>query len=144
MIYFFDSSALVKRYFAEAGSDVVRRLLASPRRRAASSLALVEVPAALRRKERNGDIDAAHVVAVVSRLAADMDAFLLVDIRPPVIDRAAALVMSYTLRAYDAIQLSSALHIGVVSREPVTFVCTDAELRAAAVGQGLRVLPSRR
>ncbi len=54
--YFFDASALVKRYLREVGSEWVRQLIAHERPRIfISSLSGVEVLAAIMRKGRAGE-----------------------------------------------------------------------------------------
>lgn len=60
--YFFDSSALVKAYIAEAGTDWVRTILDHPQHRMSiSALAEVEVTSALTRRFNEGDLTQAEV-----------------------------------------------------------------------------------
>lgn len=72
MIVYFDASALVKRYVAEAGSDVVRRLLrrAMP---ATCRLSEVEIASALVRR-REGVLTSAERDRGLAALREDMDA----------------------------------------------------------------------
>jgi uncharacterized protein with PIN domain len=54
--YFFDSSALVKAYIDEAGTNWVRTILDDPQHRISiSALAEVEVTSALTRRFNEGD-----------------------------------------------------------------------------------------
>src|SRR6476660_8627668 len=69
--YFFDSSALVKRYHFEAGSAWVRSIC-DPRTRPPlylSQLAQVEVVAALRRTGRRENLHPSFVVTLVNQFA---------------------------------------------------------------------------
>lgn len=60
--YFFDSSALVKAYIAEAGTDWVRTIPDHPQHRISiSALAEVEVTSALTRRFNEGDLTQAEV-----------------------------------------------------------------------------------
>jgi len=52
---------------------------------------------------------------------------------------AAALVWQHPLRAYDALQLGSALRLSRATRLAMTFLCSDAKLCRAASEEGLRV-----
>lgn len=56
------------------------------------------------------------------------------------IELAAELVWRHPLRAYDAIQLASALWLARESRMALTFVCADRRLAAAAAAAGLRTM----
>ncbi|MGH3681704.1 MAG: type II toxin-antitoxin system VapC family toxin [Natronosporangium sp.] len=140
---FADSSALVKLYATEAGADAVRSLPAL----AVSQLARVEIPAALWRKHRVGELSAADVGLLVTAFEADYFGtaeeparFLVVAATAPVLDRAARLVAVHGLRAYDAVQLASAVTI-ITAATGVGFVAFDKSLRAAAAAEGLDLLP---
>ena len=79
LIRYFDSSALVKRYVREAGSDVVEGLLASGPA-AISRLTEVEVTSALARRTRTGDCSVEERDVALAMLARDMDSFLVVEL----------------------------------------------------------------
>jgi hypothetical protein len=113
-----------------------------------SCIARVEVPAAICKKQRIGELtkDAASV------LTADFEAdyfgtqdtaarFLIMDISTILLDRAADLVATHALRAYDAIQLASACAARDADPACRVFACTDAALRAAAVLEGFKLVP---
>ena len=144
---FVDSSALVKNYVREAGSAVVRRLL-DPAAQATITVAqitTVEVVAALMRCGRRGDI--AHEDA--ETLAAEFlwDVRNRVDVVPTsdaIVDASVALTRQHVLRAYDAVQLATAVATRATRVDrglpPVVLVCSDRELNAAARAEGLDVL----
>ena len=81
MIYFLDASALVKRYIAEQGSETIRSLVRRRQRLAASRLSAVEVPAALFRRARQGDLDMGAAHTLVARVTADLDEMEVVEVR---------------------------------------------------------------
>jgi predicted nucleic acid-binding protein len=137
---FADSSALVKLYADEQESDDVRKL--SPL--VVSQMARVEVPAALWRKHRIGEIAATDVAVLVADFEADyfgdIDApprFSVIAVTATLVDAAAHLVGVHRLRAYDAIQLASALAVADAVPDGVDFLAYDYALRAAAAAEGL-------
>jgi predicted nucleic acid-binding protein len=137
MIYFLDASALAKRYVVEPGTERVRQLF---RRRvdiAVARLSEVEVTSALVRRMKAGDIDPDDAEAHLAALTADLAACDVVELRAPVVDSACALVRLHALRAYDAVQLASALRVR--GRRALTFLCADGELADAAIAEKLRV-----
>jgi uncharacterized protein len=140
---FADSSALVKLYADEADADAVRCVDVL----VVSQLARVEVPAALWRKHRMGELSAEDAGVLVRDFEADWygdeeeDArFLVVAITPGMLDDGARLTATHGLRAYDAVQLASALAADAADPEPLPFLVFDEHLRAAAAVEGLDVV----
>jgi predicted nucleic acid-binding protein len=138
LIYFLDSSALAKRYVREPGSDVVARLFRSPSKLAVSSLAGIEICAAIHRRARAGDLSAELARKHAARVVDDLEEVHVLEVRGRVLDLAMELVSRRALRAYDAVQLASAMRLSEAAGVAVTFVCADAALSAAAIGEGLR------
>ena len=144
--YFFDSSALVKRYVAERGSAEVTRLV-DPRGGNESCIcevAIVEVMAAMARRGRRGEIETETLNAAIGEFRAEVNSiFYVVSVNRRLIDRAAELAESLALRAYDAIQLASALEVqevGFAAGINVTLVSSDQELNDAAARMGIVVI----
>lgn len=113
-----------------------------------SALARVEVPAALWRKERSGELEAAHAEVLVAAFEADFGGtqyepplFATVAVAPEVLDFAARLAAVHSLRAYDAVQLASALSAAEADPDCHSFVCFDEDLRAAAARAGFALVP---
>jgi predicted nucleic acid-binding protein len=140
VIYFVDASALVKRYVAEHGSDVLRGLVRRRRALAASRISSVEVPAAIWKRARAGDLAPDVAKRISSRVARDLAEMRVVEVRTAVLDRAAALVERRPLRAYDAVQLASAAWLAAETGLAITFACSDAALSQAAAAEGLHAL----
>lgn len=111
MSVFADSSALVTRYADQPGGVV----LGAADEIVVSALARVEVPSAIWRKHRMGELSTEDAALLVAAFEADyfgteggVAGFAVVHPGPAVLDRAARLVAVHPLRAYDAIQLASA------------------------------------
>ena len=129
----------MKRYRREPGTDFVRSIGRGRRNLAASRLSAVEVPAALARRVRQGDLPVKEARAHASRVPADLAEMRVVEIRPAVVELAAEIVWRRSLRAYDALQLAAAVRLARESGVAVTFTCSDADLCHAAAQEGLRV-----
>lgn len=144
MSTFADSSALVKLYSDEAGGEHVRRLASM----AVAQLARVEVPAALWRKQRMGELSAADAQLLTADFEAD---YFGTDLEPPrfaavavtgsLLDRAARLSAAHGLRAYDAVQLASALAVRAADEDCTEFAAFDRTLRTAAAAEGFGLVP---
>ena len=142
MTVFLDSSALVKRYADEPESDLVQAVSEPV---LASDLAAVEVPAALWRKHRVGEISATDAQILCRRFLTDISAStqdsdtVLIEVGEDILRSAIDLVARHPLRAYDAVQLASALAASrLIGRCP--FGCFDEQLTDAAVAEGLMLL----
>lgn len=142
MIRYFDASALVKRYVAEAGSRSVARLLAAGDA-ATSRLSEVELVSVLARRGRKGDLAAGDCDRAMAALAEDLAALHIVELVPEVSVLARSLLRRHVLRAADAVQLASCLYLGEHLSERIPFVAFDRRPRAAARAERLQVLPSR-
>lgn len=140
MIYFLDTSALVKRYVAEPGSPLVRSLFARRRKVAISRLAFAEVAAAAARRRREGTLSARQQEALLARLEEDLSTFLVVEVRQASLSTVPGLCSRHPLRAYDAVQLAAALLLRQTA-SAVDFWTTDHALRLAALAEGLRATP---
>jgi predicted nucleic acid-binding protein len=141
---FADSSALVKLYADEAGHEQIRTLESL----AVAQLARVEVPAALWRKQRMGELSPNDARVLTSDFEAD---YFGTDSEPPrfaavaatghVLDEAVRLCASRGLRACDAVQLSSALAVRRADERCTAFAAFDDSLRTAAAVEGFGLVP---
>jgi predicted nucleic acid-binding protein len=143
-LYYLETSALVKLYVYETGTERLLGLTASDagHRFAILSLAQVEFRAAIRRRQRGGEIpdNAADELIESFRRHAE-GKFLIQSFSDSLLDVASALIDSYPLRAYDAAQLAGYLVLRSISgTEEPTFVCADKVLLATARNEGCPVL----
>lgn len=143
-LYYLETSALVKLYVFEAGTERLLTLAdrSSGNRFAILSLAQVEFRSAIRRRERNGEIPvkvASQLLGAFTRHSESR--FVTQIVTDFVLDIASMLVDRYALRAFDAIQLAGygALKEGTGADTPI-FVCSDHELLDAAKREGALIL----
>jgi uncharacterized protein len=145
--YFLDTSALVKRYVEEPGSDVVTGICDHSLRHdiVIASIAEVELTSAVRRRVREGTFpvdDADKVYGWFKEDLVQQYAVRMLD--AAVISTAVELLTLYPLRAYDAVQLASSL---VASRArtdaklpPLVFVAADRDLADIAMAAGMQTI----
>ena len=138
--YYLDTSALVKLYVREAGTDRMRRLFRESEsdRFVILSLAQVELNSAVRRRERENSIDAQSA----SRIIAEFTSHLLTifhtqEVNEPVLNLACSLVDRHPLRAYDAMQLAGVSVLSSGESSSPVFVSADRQLLRAAGAEGL-------
>jgi predicted nucleic acid-binding protein len=132
---FFDSSAFVKRYVSETGTDTV---LASWCDRATeiglSGIALAEIISTFCHLRREARINDRQYRQLKSLLLADIEDAAICDLTPAVLAQAIASLENNVLRGMDAIHIGSALAL-----KAEVFVSADLRQREAATRAGLRV-----
>lgn len=113
-----------------------------------SNLARVEVPTAVWRKHRLGELASEDAAVLVDEFewdwfgAGDADVrFAVVDVTRRVLDLAARTAARHPLRAFAAVQLASALVAREASRDVTEFACFDVSLADAARAEGFTLLP---
>jgi predicted nucleic acid-binding protein len=144
--YFFDSSALVKRFAQEQGSTFVLSLLrpSTKNRLYAARITEVEVCAALARRRKANTINAAQAAKGLRRLRHDLPRrFTQVAIAEGVIVEASRLAETFALRGYDAVQLAATIAANnervLNGLSPLIVVSADGELNDAARAEGFTV-----
>ncbi|HEX8202862.1 MAG TPA: type II toxin-antitoxin system VapC family toxin [Isosphaeraceae bacterium] len=144
-IYFFDTSALVKRYVNEVGSAWVDGLIdpAAGHSARVASITGVEVVSAIARRERRGSISPTDAATVRADFRYDFaNLYQVTVITPAIVTRAMTLAELHAIRGFDAVQLAVALEVAAECLAlglALTLVSADAELNAAARAEGLAV-----
>lgn len=140
MLYL-ESSALVKRYVAEAGTRLVQAAIDHDPYVATALITSVEVRAALAAASRAGRVE--DLDRLVAAFLNDWAHFIVIQVDQALIDSAGELAQRHALRGYDAVQLAAALVAAQSARSAeVSFLVGtfDADLHRAAVAEGLSVL----
>lgn len=144
--YFFDSSALVKRFAQERGSAFLLSLLrpSARNRLYAARITEVEVCAALARRQKGNTINASQAAKGLRRLRHDLPRrFTQVSINEEVIVEASRLAETYALRGYDAVQLAAAVKANderiSSGLAPLIIVSADTELNDSAQTEGFSI-----
>lgn len=134
MRVFFDSSAFVKRYVSESGSDAVLNWCDQATEIGLSAIALPEIVSAFCRLRREGNIDDTQYRQLKSLLLADIEDAALCDLTPVVLAQSIASLEANVLRGMDSIHIGSA-----VALKADVFISADKRQRDAAMQAGLRV-----
>ncbi|WP_254535962.1 type II toxin-antitoxin system VapC family toxin [Halomarina litorea] len=139
--YFLDTSALVKRYHEEPGTETIDRILDAERNHVViSSLSVVEAASAFRRKHNRGELTEVEMEGLVGAFFAEaLDEFVIVPLADVPQERSLDLVLVDDLRTLDSLQLATALDLAE-SVEDLQFVCADRELVAVAANHGIETV----
>jgi hypothetical protein len=135
MRVFFDSSAFVKRYVREEGTDVVLSWCDQATELCLSGIALPEIVSAFCRLLREDLVSPVQYRHLKTMLMADISDAAICDLTPEVIRHSMISLEKNVLRGLDAIHLGSALALNVD-----LFVSADARQCDAATQAGLRVV----
>lgn len=141
--YFLESTAFAKLFVQEAGTDAMIRLMETveDNRKLIAASSPLEVYAAIRRRERAGDITPADAAAAFEILRIEAARMVQEPLNPAVLESARQLLDRTKLRWTDALQLGAAL----VAREmfrgtAIIFVSAAPLLLEAAKSEGMQTL----
>ncbi|HEX4945341.1 MAG TPA: type II toxin-antitoxin system VapC family toxin [Blastocatellia bacterium] len=139
-IWFADTSAVVKRYVREPGSDWLRNDVVK-HDIIISQITPIEIMAALGRRFRQGVISrfAFYQARRMFLLHLEADQYTIVALDQPIVDEAIRLTFHQGLRAYDAAQLATAIEASKTrDRNRFVFLTADTTLQAVAEREGLQ------
>jgi predicted nucleic acid-binding protein len=143
-IAYLDTSALVKGYVIEVGSDWIRTLVKPDRTPTVftSHLTVVEAVCAFARRRREGVLSPEHHARILTSFEYDSKyLYNILTVEPAVVQAAKRLANQHPLRAYDAVQLATAWlaneKLVQAGHPPLTFICADDPLLAVAQVEGL-------
>ncbi len=145
--YFFDSSAIVKRYVNETGTPWVISTTdpAAGARVYVTAITGVEVVSAITRRLVNAkNISQADAAAALASFRRDFSSeYRVITVSDPVIARAMVLAERYARRGYDAVQLAAAVEMNdrrlSLGAPPLMMIASDMNLLEAAIAEGLTV-----
>jgi len=141
--YFLDSTAFVKLFVQEAGTGSIIRLMEATEdnRKLISAGTPLEVYAALKRRERIGEISPPDSEAARNILRVEAARMVQQPLNPAVLEAARQVLDRHELRSAEALQLGAA----VVAREmfqgmEIIFVSADPRLLDAARSERFETL----
>lgn len=140
---FLDSTAFLKLFVQEAGTDAIIRLMEATEdnRKLLSAGTPLDVYAALKRRERTGGISHEDSEAARNILRVEAARMVQQPLNPAVLEAARQLLDRHELRSTEALQLAAA----VVAREmfqgmEIVFVSSDQRLLQAAKAEHFEIL----
>jgi predicted nucleic acid-binding protein len=141
--YFIEATAFAKLFVREPGTDALIRLMEAveDNRKLISASTPLEVYAAVRRRQRGGDISAEDAASALDVLRMEAARTVQEPLNPAVLEAARQLLDRTELRWPDTLQLAAAL----VARDlfqgtEIIFVSSSAQLLEAAKAEGLHTL----
>ena len=140
MILFCDTSALVKLYVCEDGTDTMMEQAAASEVVAACRIAWVEIMSALARRSREQSADAAAINQARKRVVTDWPHYLTVEITQDLVELAGEYADAFALRAYDSVQLAAVQTVNQELPGEVRFACYDERLVKAARVLGIEAV----
>lgn len=135
MRVFFDSSAFVKRYVREEGTDSVMTWCDQATELCLSGILLPEIISVFCRLQRDKLITPLQYRHLKTMLMTDIADAVICDLTPQIMRHAIITLESSVLRGMDAIHVGSALQLGVDR-----FISADPRQCAAASQAGLEVV----
>lgn len=139
MILYCDSSALVKLYVDEPGSEEVQAAVHASEAVATCRISWAEIHAALSRRARDAPADAGTVQQAKQAFANDWPRLILIEVSQSVVERAGEYADTFALRGYDSVQLAAAMVASETAGVMLGFACFDVRLNRAAKVLGLEI-----
>jgi len=143
LITYLDTSALLKQYIQESGSEDVIKMLRVADSHGTNLLTYVEMASAITRAVRLELIQPDEAQATWKDFLVDWELLVRLDISGQITKQAATLAWEYGLRGYDAVHFASALAWQDAIDMPVTLATYDRDLWVAAQKAGMDVWPVR-
>ncbi|HUH98322.1 MAG TPA: type II toxin-antitoxin system VapC family toxin [Anaerolineales bacterium] len=143
MILYADTSALVKKYIQEAGSDQVIAFFDTFEVIGTLALTQAEMAAAMSKAGRQGWVEQSAITKAWEVFLSHWPNYMRLPVSAAVVDRAAELAWQHRLRAYDSLHLASTLTWQESAGEAAIIACFDKQLIDAALKEGLQVWPGR-
>jgi len=144
LICYLDTSALVKLYVQEQGSEIVRELVDKASLVATSKVAYPEARAALARGLRDGYLEEKDYRQAVAALQNDWLKCLVIEVSDSLVLLAGELAEKYCLRGFDAVHLASAITLKTQVKKSIVAACFDDRLWEALCAVGIEVLPEKK
>ena len=141
MILFCDTSALIKLYVQEEGSELMLEVAKEAAVVAVCRIAWVEAISAFAQRNREAPGETPLLNQVRGRFQQDWGSFATVEVTQQLVEQAGEYAEIFALRAYDSIQLAAAQTLQQGNAGKVSFACFDQRLQKAAQLLGLFPIP---
>jgi len=142
MILYLDTSALVKNYTTEAGSEMVYQVIGAANSIGMSVIGRVEMAAAFAKLMRVGALEQEEALDALQVFRSEWPNLMQLQVTKMVVARAGLLAWDYHLRGYDAVHLATAILWQERLERPMTMAVFDRKLWAAAEQLGLAPFPA--
>ena len=139
--FYFDTSAIAKRYSPETGSKKIDDIIGNKSNIVViGNIAITELYSAISKKYRIGEISRQDFLSAIYRFEDDIskNIYRFLEVDNEVITAAKILILKYSeLRTYDSIHLAFALQL--TKLKPI-IVTSDTVLLKTCISEGLKVI----
>jgi hypothetical protein len=149
-LFYLDTSALVKRYKSEEGSETIDWLydrLPRGHGLATSFLTVLEFVSAIRRLLTTRSISEEEFRDIISTFSRELEPFLIRSLDDKIVVDSLTYITKHALKSADSIQLATVIELKETMKEvgeKVIFVCDDKELINVGRKENLEVINPRK
>jgi predicted nucleic acid-binding protein len=140
VILFCDTSALLKLFVDEIGSDSMAKARSDSEAIAVCRITWAESMAAFAQRSRVKGANQAGLAQAKSLFENTWSNFVISEVTQPLVEKAGMYAEAFALRGYDSVQLAAAHNLHEQFSIPLTFACFDRRLSQAAALLQLEVL----
>lgn len=140
MILFCDTSALLKLFVDEIGSDSMAKARSDSEAIAVCRISWAESMAAFAQRSRVKGANQAGLAQAKSLFENTWSNFVITEVTQPLVEKAGMYAEAFALRGYDSVQLAAAHNLHEQFALPLAFACFDRRLSQAAALLQLEVL----
>ena len=141
MIIYLDTSALVKLYIEEDGSDVVNNLKNKADILSTSGIAYAETLSAFVRCQDEKVLSKNNYDKCITSLKSDWEMYVVIEVSEKVVQIAGELIENHRIRSFDSIHLACAIVLRKEVDQSIDFMCWDNRLSKAAKKEGFKTWP---
>ena len=135
MTIYLDTSALIKNYIEESGSDSITKMMYEADKIYVSYITRIECISTFRRILHEENITEEEYKRLKNELLYDFKYYTEIETKKA-LDNCENVIDKYQLKTLDSIQLSSAMYI---KNELDIFICCDTKLNDALKNEGLSI-----
>jgi len=137
MNIYFDTSALIKKYIEENGSQNVDKLFLSADQVLVSAISEIESMSTLKRLLVEKEISDNDFDLIKNEIKTDFSFFSIIGLDSDIIETSIEIIGKYQLKSLDSIQLGSAL----CNKDQIEyFISCDTKLLKAAQKEGFKII----
>ena len=141
MICYLDTSALVKLYIKENGSEEVLKVVEASSLVATSKIAYAEARAAFARGLREKVYNVEAYRLIVDAFRNDWNSYFAIEVSDDILEMAGDAAEKFALCGFDALHLASASFLTKHNKEEMMVGCWDVRLWQAYCKAGFSVFP---
>lgn len=134
---YFDTSALVKAFLVEKGTERAKHLLLKDDLAVTATITYAEMYSGFSRKRREGGLSVSQFQGICREFEMYWPTCVHVELTSDILELARDLMKRHPLRAFDAIHVGSAIQLKQEMAESVTIIGADERLLQAAKAEDL-------